>query len=256
MQNLNKTTITQLNALAEKYETHSFINEDPSQFLYKFQNQADTEIISFIAAMLSFGKRDQFIKKINYIVEKSESSPHQWIKNKHYLENFIEIDKTTSSTFYRFYTNQDMLTFFQELSEILENYQTFGDFIKAKYQKNPKAYLDQLISESFPKSKIVPKGKNSPNKRIQMFLRWMVRENSPVDKGFWTWYPKEKLIIPLDTHVLQQSKKLGIIPEKANATRKTALVITEVLTSIFPGDPVKGDFALFGLGVNSSQQKN
>ena len=90
MQNLNKTTITQLNALAEKYETHSFINEDPSQFLYKFQNQADTEILSFIAAMLSFGKRDQFIKKINYIVEKSESSPHQWIKNKHYLKNFIE----------------------------------------------------------------------------------------------------------------------------------------------------------------------
>ena len=89
-----------------------------------------------------------------------------------------------------------------------------------------------------------------------MFLRWMVRENSPVDKGFWTWYPKEKLIIPLDTHVLQQSKKLGIIPEKANATRKTALVITEVLTSIFPGDPVKGDFALFALGVNSFQQKN
>ena len=64
MQNLNEKTITQLKALAKKYETHSFIENDPSQFLYKFQNQQETEIISFIAAMLSFGKRDQFIKKI------------------------------------------------------------------------------------------------------------------------------------------------------------------------------------------------
>ena len=99
MQKLNETTITQLKALAEKYETHSFIENDPSQFLYKFQNQQDTEIISFIAAMLSFGKRDQFIKKINYILEKCEDSPYQWIKNKKYLENFIEKDQTHFTDF-------------------------------------------------------------------------------------------------------------------------------------------------------------
>ena len=260
MQKLNEKTITQLKALAEKYETHSFIENDPSQFLYIFQNQKDTEIISFIAAMLSFGKRDQFIKKINYILEKCEDSPYNWIKNKKFLENFIEKDQTPSSTFYRFYTNQDMLTFFDELSEILEKHETFENSVKSQYQHKikaePEIFLDQIISRIFPKSKIVPKGKNSPNKRIQMFLRWMVRDNSPVDKGFWTWYPKEKLIIPLDTHVLQQSKNLGFIPEKANATRKTALEITEVLASVFPEDPVKGDYALFGLGVNSSIQEN
>ena len=257
MQNLNETTITQLKALAEKYETHSFIENDPSQFLYKFQNQQDTEIISFIAAMLSFGKRDQFIKKINYIIEKCQNSPYQWIKNKKYLENFIEKDQTPSSTFYRFYTNQDMLTFFEELSEILEKHKTFENCVKSQYQQKiktePEISLDQIISRIFPKSKIVAKGKNSANKRIQMFLRWMVRDNSPVDKGFWTWYPKDKLIIPLDTHVLQQSKSLGLIPEKANGTRKTAMEITKSLKQVFPDDPVKGDFALFGLGIELSQ---
>ena len=257
MQKLSETTITQLQALAQKYETASFTESDPSQFLNKFQKQQDTEIISFIAAMLSFGKRDQFIKKINYITEKCQPSPYNWIKNKIFQETFLSDDEKPDSTFYRFYTNQDMLTFFEELSEILEKHETFENCVKSQYQQKiktePEIFLDQIISQIFPKSKIVAKGKNSANKRIQMFLRWMVRDNSPVDKGFWTWYPKDKLIIPLDTHVLQQSKNLGLIFENATGTRKTAMEITKSLKQVFPDDPVKGDFALFGLGIQLSQ---
>ena len=257
MQKLSETTITQLQALAQKYETASFTESDPSQFLNKFQKQQDTEIISFIAAMLSFGKRDQFIKKINYISEKCQPSPYNWIKNKIFQENFLSDDEKPDSTFYRFYTNQNMLSFFEELSEILEKHKTFENCVKSQYQQKiktePEIFLDQIISQIFPKSKIVAKGKNSANKRIQMFLRWMIRDSSPVDKGFWTWYPKEKLIIPLDTHVLQQSKNLGLIPENATGTRKTAMEITKSLNQVFPGDPVKGDFALFGLGIELSQ---
>ena len=175
MKTLNATTITQLQTLAQKYETSSFIKDDPSQFLYKFPNQQDTEIISFIAAMLSFGKRDQFIKKINYITEKCQTSPYHWIKNKIFEENFLSGDEKPESTFYRFYTNQDMLTFFRELSEILEKHETFENCVKSHYQNKiktePEIFLDQIISQIFPKSKIVAKGKNSANKRIQMFLR-------------------------------------------------------------------------------------
>ena len=110
-----------------------------------------------------------------------------------------------------------------------------------------------IISESFPKSAIVPKGKNSANKRSYLFLRWMVRKNSPVDLGLWDWYPQEKLLIPLDTHVLQESVSLGLLPSGSNASRKTARLLTEKLSAVFPGDPVKGDFALFGLGVAENQ---
>ena len=111
-------------------------------------------------------------------------------------------------------------------------------------------HLADIISQSFPKSKIVPKGKSSANKRIHMFLRWMVRQNSPVDLGLWSWYSPADLLIPLDVHVMQEGQKLGLISEKATASRKTAIELTEKMKEIFPGDPARADYALFGLGVS------
>ncbi len=110
--------------------------------------------------------------------------------------------------------------------------------------------LASFISSAFPKSAIVPKGRNSANKRIHMFLRWMVRRNSPVDLGLWTWADPASLIIPLDVHVMQEAVKLGLIAEGATASRKTAERLTASLAEVFPGDPCCGDFALFGLGVD------
>nr|MCR4579257.1 DUF2400 domain-containing protein [Treponema sp.] len=107
-----------------------------------------------------------------------------------------------------------------------------------------------LISQAFPKSKIVPKGKNSANKRVHMFLRWMVRPNSSVDLGLWTWYNPENLLIPLDVHVMQEAISLGLLPAKATASRRTAQLLTAELSQVFPKDPVRGDFSLFGLGIN------
>jgi uncharacterized protein (TIGR02757 family) len=84
-----------------------------------------------------------------------------------------------------------------------------------------------------------------------MFLRWMVRTNSPVDLGLWAdFIDCRSLIIPLDTHVLQQSERLGLITSKT-ASMTAARKLSAVLATIFPDDPLKGDFALFGHGVNS-----
>ncbi len=110
------------------------------------------------------------------------------------------------------------------------------------------------IQELFPKSKIVSKGKTSPHKRIFMFLRWMSRASSPVDLGLWPWLSPSTLVIPLDTHVIAQSQKLGLIPEKSPCSIKTALLLTDKLKEVWPEDPVKGDFALFGLGVNEDEK--
>ena len=83
-----------------------------------------------------------------------------------------------------------------------------------------------------------------------MFLRWMVRSGSPVDLGLWSdFIDRRKLIMPLDTHVLQQSVRLGLLQSKT-ATMNTARRLTDKLAEIFPDDPLKGDFALFGYGVN------
>ena len=78
-----------------------------------------------------------------------------------------------------------------------------------------------------------------------MFFRWMVRDNSPVDLGLWKWIDKRQLLIPLDTHVMQQAIKLGLLDKKATPSSKTAIKLTNHLLKIFPEDPLKGDFALF-----------
>ena len=85
-----------------------------------------------------------------------------------------------------------------------------------------------------------------------MFLRWMVRTGSPVDLGLWTWYPASSLLIPLDTHVMQEAQKLGLLPQKSTASRKTAILLTKKMEEIFPGDPARGDYALFGLGIDKT----
>ena len=84
-----------------------------------------------------------------------------------------------------------------------------------------------------------------------MFLRWMVRRNSPVDLGLWTWFNPADLLIPLDVHVMQQAVNLGLLPENSTASRKTAILLTKELSQVFPNDPCRADFALFGLGINS-----
>ena len=84
-----------------------------------------------------------------------------------------------------------------------------------------------------------------------MFLRWMVRDNSPVDIGLWSdFIDRRTLVMPLDTHVVQQSMRLGLL-ESAAASMSAARRLTVTLAEVFPDDPLKGDFALFGYGVNT-----
>lgn len=238
----------ELKFLSEKYEISSFCENDPSQFLRWYKNSVDIECASFIAALLSFGSRKQFIPKIKLILEiadKNSQKISDWLIKKEFVKSFCN----SSEKFYRFYSFFDMQTLFNEISEILIKYNSLGEFVKQKYLENQNVHLSDIISQSFPNSKIVSKGKNSPNKRINMFLRWMVRQNSPVDLGLWNWFSQENLIIPLDVHVLQESINLGLLPENAKPTKKTAIILTEKLKEFFPKDPTKADFALFGLGV-------
>ena len=267
-----------LRSLADRYEVPSFTEADPSQFLRWYQPEvgrgslADVEVASFIAAMLAFGNRKQFIPKIRQVLETSErslGSVSEWLKTGAYKKDFPHGE----AKFYRFYSYDDMQVFFEELGDILKEAGSLGEFVKAKMYDGgvtgvspvrrgsgrPRSGLErgegfpllhEILSSSFPKSAIVPKGRNSANKRIHMFLRWMVRRNSPVDLGLWDWADPTELLIPLDVHVMQEAVKLGLIPEGAAASRKTAECLTAALAEVFPGDPCRGDFALFGLGVD------
>ena len=275
---MNEALKVKLRSLADCYEVSSFCDEDPSQFLRWYQPVAgrgtveDVEVASFIASMLAFGNRKQFIPKIRQILETSDrslGSVTEWLKAGAFKKDF----QSGPAKFYRFYSYDDMQIFFGELADILKKAGSLGEFFRTKMEEGgdtggspvregserPRSglkrggdfpLLHEIISQAFPKSAIVPKGRTSANKRIHMFMRWMVRRNSPVDLGFWDWANPASLLIPLDVHVMQEAAKLGLIPEGATASRKTAELLTSALAEVFPGDPCRGDFALFGLGVD------
>ena len=248
-----------LETLAQQYENSFFITQDPSQFLRRYSNEKEQELAGFIAAMLAFGQRTQFIPKINYIFTLADTygGLYKWIKEKVFEQTFV--CQNMQSKFYRFYSYDDMHTLFKRLSVIVNESDSLGNYIKKMWELSYSKYCDcsvsskpllcDVVGEVFFDCKIVPKGKNSASKRVQMFLRWMVRQNSTVDLGLWKWYSSADLIMPLDVHVMKQAVKLGLLPENSKPTKKTAIALTFQMKKIWPQDPVKADFALYGLGA-------
>lgn len=243
-----------LRSLADKYETCCFCDSDPSCVLHRYTDAADVETAAFIMAVLSFGRRDLFMKKADMIFSAAGAHPSEWIRSGKWKKTF----PGGSGKFYRFYSYDDLRDVFAVLQKILHEEKTFGTYMKKRYDESCACSgetdsvpeLAPLISSEFANCRAVSHTKQSANKRIHMFLRWMVRIDSPVDLGLWTWYSPAGLLIPLDTHVLQESVKLGLIPEGSQGTAKTARKLTDMLKQVWPDDPARGDFALFGLGFD------
>ena len=247
--NINISTRELLIQYAEKYETADFINGDPSWFMHQVSGAKDQEAMAFIAASLSYGSRQQFMKKIQLILDWAQGDVDGWVRDGRYADYLHQGDK---SCFYRLYTCDTMYRFLSTYQQLLNEYGTLGDYVRG--EANDTLGAVDTICRYFGSrgiSVIIPKDTTSACKRVCMFLRWMVRTNSPVDLGLWAdFIDRRSLIIPLDTHVLQQSERLGLITSKT-ASMTAARKLSAVLATIFPDDPLKGDFALFGHGVNS-----
>lgn len=241
-----------LKALAEKYETEDFLQNDPSRFMHLFSDEAEQEVTAFIAANLAFGRREQILKHVEMILEAAGSSPLRWILSDGYRK-FFPADNVS---FYRMYTNSHMISFFDGLKEIFSSGMTAGEFFKKRWEPlkdEKKVFLHQMISEAFPSDcNLLPHTPSSAAKKVNMMLRWLVRNNSPVDLGLWSWFPKTRLLMPLDTHVMQEAGRFGLLSKKT-AGLSTAVELTEIMKEVFPDDPLKGDFALFGLGVDTKK---
>lgn len=280
---MNKDLKEKLIFLADKYENPNFLEKDPSRFMHDFSDSLEQEIVAFIAANLSFGRREQILLHIEMILNDFKTKnllPSEWILSENYKNFFTQENKS----FYRMFTHNDMILFFGGIKKILEEDKTLENHVKKRIEqfdlqnfqfdkkselfpeqnlqfnkKSQKIFPCKIIALDFDlKCKIIPHTMQSADKRINMFLRWMVRKNSPVDLGLWnSWFSQKNLLMPLDTHVMQQATNLGLIlPSKSgkilNASLKTAISLTEKLKEVFPDDPVKADFALFGYGVSTS----
>lgn len=246
----------QLMTLSSRYETKEFLVGDPSWFMHQVSGASNQELLAFIAASLSYGSRKQFLPKIqrimNYAAARGETIT-EWVAS----GDFAQDIPRNGECFYRLQTNTVMHDFLCALQSMLQEYGTMKGFVaghKAAGRVGKLTCLEALgmLTRWFAEHGsvgVVPKNTQSSCKRLCMFLRWMVRDGSPVDLGLWSdIIDKRTLIIPMDTHVVQEANKFGLL-STSSASMSTALKLTEKLSEAFPDDPLKGDFALFGLGV-------
>lgn len=238
-----------LKSLALKYENKEFLIGDPSWFMHQVERDSDKELLAFIASSLSYGSRKQFLPKIQYILDESKGKVKDWLCSNEYIQSVPD----TNNCYYRLYTYSSMQHFLTALKQMIEEYGSMKNFVIAQNSNDAldiiKALTHWFLSNG--SSGIIPKDASSSCKRVCMFLRWMVRDNSPVDLGLWQGIiDKRTLIIPMDTHVVQEANRLRLT-NSHSTSMSSALKLTNKLKEIFPDDPVKGDFALFGIGIDS-----
>ena len=248
---MKEETAALLRHYAETYETEAFINGDPSWFMHQVRGGDNQEATAFIASSLSYGSRQQFMKKIGLIMDWSGGDVDRWVREGRYASHFTE---GCHSSFYRLYSYDAMHRFLSAYRQLLHDVGTLGAYVRREATDGLGAV--QAICRYFSShgcGTVIPQDTQSACKRLCMFMRWMVRSGSPVDIGLWAHFiDRRTLIMPLDTHVLQQSVRLGLMGSKT-ATMPAARRLTEVLATVFPDDPLRGDFALFGFGVTAGK---
>lgn len=238
-----------------QYNTPDFISEDPISIPHQFSLQQDIEISGFIAAVLAWGQRKTIINKCKELFALMDNAPYDFIlyHQEEDLKGFLNFKHRT-------FNATDTLYFIQYFRQFYQQHNSLEDaFLADSYHRDENIeaglinFHNQFFSiEDFPertKKHIATPARNSACKRINMFLRWMVRsDNKGVDFGLWKTIKPSQLICPCDVHVDRVGRRLGLITRK-QTDWQTAKELTANLKLIDPEDPVKYDFALFGLGV-------
>lgn len=223
---------------AEEYHCSDFIAADPVQFPHRYTVKEDIEISGLLTAVLSFGNRIQILKKADELDRIMGHAPLAYVLSGKWRDDFPESD---GRSFYRMLSYADVRGYFEKLYRVYAAGKTLEDALK-EYKGIPMQQLCSFLGVS----------DRSPQKKLNMFLRWMIRTGSSVDFGIWLTMSASQLVIPLDTHVCRVAYQLGLT-ESASFSLNNAKKITAALEKVFPGDPCLGDFALFGYGVNHKE---
>ena len=248
-----------LEELYKKYNRRCFVSPDPLQFLYDYDTPDDREIVAIIAASLAYGRVAQILKSIAKILEPMGTAPAQFIRE----TSSCEFRKIFTNFKHRFTTGEDIEDLFEGIQAALKEYGSLQNCFIAGYSESDESILPALetftktLCKCFPNnsSYLLPApSKGSACKRQMLFLRWMIRCDD-VDPGGWSKIPTSKLLIPLDTHMHQISKKFGLTTRKS-ADLKSTIEITNAFASINPEDPVKYDFALTRFGIREDMNIN
>lgn len=241
-----------LNEKVTLYNNTNFIDSDPIQIPHQFSLKEDIEIAGFLAATIAWGNRKMIIKNASRMMDLLGNSPFDFVINhkEHHLDSFEGfVHRTFNPDDFKFfikslqniYKNYDGLENVLTITDNTNNYQTaIHQFKKVFFEIEHLPRTQKHISDPI---------KGSAAKRINMFLRWMVRnDNKGVDFGIWKNHNPANLSCPLDVHSGNVARKLGILTRKQNDWKALSELDTS-LRNFDKNDPVKYDFALFGLGV-------
>lgn len=240
-----------LDSRVRQYNQLTFIKDDPVSIPHLFRKKQDIEIAGFFASIFAWGKRSVIIQKSTALMDLMENAPHDFC-----IQHSLSELKRFLAFKHRTFNTTDLLYFIAFLKQHYRHYDSLesaftvhGDTIELMLTGFHHYFFS--IEDAPPRTRkhIATPERNSSCKRLNMYLRWMVRNDTRgVDFGIWKKISPAQLICPLDVHVARVARKLGLIKRKQNDWQ-SALELTERLRAFDMKDPVKYDFALFGLGV-------
>lgn len=232
------------NILEEAYKQNNnieFILKDPIQIPHKFSKKEDIEISAFLTSILAFGRRDIIIKKSNEFIKRMNYEPFKYLINNDYsnMKGFVHRTIKDEDFIYYLkslryiYNNGGLESYFSNNIETsLINFWKL--FFSSEHEKRAERHISNIEN-------------GSAGKRLNLFLRWMIRKDN-VDFGLWKNIDKSNLYIPLDVHVGNTARKLGLLNRKQNDW-KSVIEISNRLKDLDPNDPIKYDLSLFSLDI-------
>ena len=240
-----------LDRKVEEYERPAFIKDDPISIPHLFNKKQDIEIAGFFAAVFAWGNRATIIAKSKELMQRMDNCPFDFIRN-HSIKDLERLKDFKHRTF-----NQDDLFYF--IGSLHHHFIKSSSLQKAFFPDNQfnaeqalvyfKDYFFSLEHLRRTEKHVSSPLQRSTCKRLNMFLRWMIRSNKKgVDFGIWKKIPASKLICPIDLHVARVAKRLGLLKRK-QVDWLAAVELTDALRRLDKDDPVKYDFALFNLGI-------
>lgn len=238
---------------AEAINNPRFIENDPVKFPRMFKELRDIEITSLLVAMIAWGKRSMICRDSERLLDLMRGEPYEYLKS----EDWENLDPRRN--IHRTFFASDLQYFMRGMKRIYSDYDSLDAFSAACGTGDSEAPAWKLVENMQREFSIANDGKtcsqclpvnlqNTALKRINMALRWLVRDDGIVDMGVWKSIPKSKLFIPLDVHVSNTARQLGLLERKSN-DRKAVEQLTATLRTLRPEDPAIFDYALFGLGV-------
>lgn len=235
-----------------QYNKADFITSDPLQIPHRYSLKEDIEISGFLTATIAWGNRKSIINNAKRLMALMDHTPYQFV-----MEHQPKDLKALSSFVHRTFNGLDCIQFIESLKHIYTNHKGLEGIFNSYAEPNSLQQAIHMLKQHFfeidhlkrTQKHISDPLKKSAAKRINMFLRWMIRPNdTKVDFGLWTQLKPSQLSCPLDVHSGNVARKLGLLIRPQNDARALA-ELDYSLRRLDPLDPVKYDFALFGLGV-------